>query len=168
MTMISLRAPEIEDLDFLYTLENDPQAAEAAFTTAPMSRFMLRSYLENYDADFFAAKQLRLIITDSQTSAKVGCVDISDYIPRDRRAFVGIAIAPQYRGRGYAKAALTQICQYASSVLGLHQLAAQISIDNSASIHIFKQQGFKPCGKLRSWIRHGNSYTDALIFQKLF
>ena len=50
----------------------------------------------------------------------------------------------------------------------MHQLAAQIACDNEASRRLFDRCGFKPCGMLRSWLRRGRHYADAIIVQRLF
>ena len=165
---ILLRAPEPGDVDMLYFLENATALSEAGFTTAPLSRFELSKYIEGYRADIYSERQLRLIIVDRATSEAVGALDITDYEPRDRRAFVGIAILEGRRGQGFGKAALSLACGYAAEVLGIHQLAAQIAYDNEASQRLFERCGFKTCGSLRSWLRRGRHYTDALLYQRIF
>ncbi len=72
------------------------------------------------------------------------------------------------RGKGMGTKALDLLCSYASEVLGMHQLAAQIACDNEASRRLFDRCGFKPCGMLRSWLRRGRHYADAIIVQRLF
>ena len=42
---IHLRALELEDLDYLYALENDESIWEVSNTTTPYSRFVLKQYL---------------------------------------------------------------------------------------------------------------------------
>ena len=165
---VRLRAVEPTDLDFLFSLETCDGAAENGFATAPVSRQMLWEYIQNYTADIFAARQLRLVIEDIATGEAVGAIDIADFEPRDRRGFVGIAVQPDCRRQGFALAALQLLCDYASSTLGMHQLAAVVAADNEASRHLFAAAGFKPAGRLRSWVRRGRQYADALIFQRLF
>ena len=165
---VSLRAAEPSDLDLLYILENDSDRAMSSFTTAPASRHMLWQYLDSYKADIYAEKQLRLIVTLNDTGEAIGAVDISDYDARDRRGFVGIAIAPQYRGLGYGTEALQLLCAFASSTLGMHQLAAVTTVDNMASRALFAAAGFDTAGRLRSWVRTARHYTDVLIYQRLF
>ncbi len=161
------RPIEPSDTDFLFLLENDREVASAGFGTAPASRRMLWDYANNYTADIFAEKQLRLIILDPESGRPAGTVDIADFNPRDRRGFVGIAIAPEFRRRGIATAALEELCNYAARELGMHQLAALVAYDNAPSRALFARAGFKQCGHLRSWIRHGESYRDAVLLQKL-
>ena len=165
---ILLRAPEPSDLDFLFMLQSLDGIEGSGFDTAPVSRQQLWQYIDCYQADIFAQKELRLVIADSVTGERVGCVDISDYDCRDRRGFVGIIIAPAFRRRGYALAALEVLCAYASDTLGMHQLAAVVDCGNAASKALFAAAGFKSAGRLRSWLRRGRMYADALIFQRLF
>ncbi len=77
-------------------------------------------------------------------------------------------IIKQPLGKGMGTKALDLLCSYASEVLGMHQLAAQIACDNEASRRLFDRCGFKPCGMLRSWLRRGRHYADAIIVQRLF
>lgn len=166
---VVLRAVEPGDLDFLYILENESLKSESGFTGAPLSRKNLADYIDAYRADIFADRQLRLVIEDADSGRAVGAVDISDFDPRDRRGFVGIAISAPYRRKGYARSALGLLCAYAATQLGMHQLAAQVPVDNTASRALFAACGFRTCGMLRSWVRRtGSSYADALIFQRLF
>ncbi|MBO4978703.1 MAG: GNAT family N-acetyltransferase [Muribaculaceae bacterium] len=165
---IYLRAVEPDDIDFLYRLENEGGKEETGFATAPLSRQQLHEYIVGYSADIHAERQLRLMICSATDGAAVGTVDITDYEPRDRRGFVGIAIGAAHRRKGYGLEALMILCRYAATTLGMHQLAAMVAVDNEVSRHLFVRAGFKPCGRLRSWLRRGNTYADALLFQKLF
>lgn len=165
---VSLRAPEPSDLDFLFLLENDSEAAENGLATAPVSRQQMWSYINSYSADIFASGELRLVIVDNATRNAVGAIDLCDFSPRDRRAFVGIAIDSGYRRQGFGKAALSLLCEYASTTIGVHSLAALVAADNAASRALFAACGFSTCGRLRSWVRRGSSYIDAQLFQRLF
>lgn len=165
---VSLRAPEPDDLDFLFILENDPDAADSGLATAPVSRRQMWDYINSYSADIYAAGELRLVVVDNDSGRAVGAVDLCDFSPRDRRAFVGIAIASEYRRLGFGRAALSLVCAYAADTLGLHSLAASVAADNSASRALFAACGFRTCGRLRSWVRRGTGYIDAQMFQILF
>ena len=164
---IKLRAVESSDLDMLYFLENEIAEAGSSVSNQPVSRMMLWNYIQSYSADIASDRQLRLIVEDAEGNA-VGAVDISDYDASNRRGYVGVSILSANRGKGYGTAALEMLCRYASHTLGLHQLAAQVAVDNEPSKRLFASAGFKACGRLRSWVRRGNSYADILIFQKLF
>lgn len=164
--MIRLRAPEQTDTDLLFLWENDSSLFESLPQAAPVSRYQVWQYIQNYRADPFATGELRMMITDGDIT--VGHVDIFDFSPTDRRAGIGIYIDTRYRQRGIAVRALLQLEQYTTATLGMHQLWAIIAIDNAASIALFTKAGYRSSGRLRSWIRRGSQYTDALVFQKLF
>lgn len=166
--IVELRAPEPSDLDLLFILENEQARAESSFTTAPASRNQIWKYIDSYDTDIYSTRELRLIIIDKADGKAVGVIDLSDYEPRDHRAFVGISILEPMRGRGFGRAALSLLCNYAAETLGMHQLSAQIAVDNAASRRLFESCGFKTCGRMRSWLRRGPHYIDAFLCQRLF
>ena len=125
-------------------------------------------YIENYNADIYAEKQLRLVIVENESGSAVGTIDISDFDARDRRGFVGIALVARYRGMGYASEALGLLTDFAARTIGMHQLAAVVAVDNEASRALFEAAGYSTAGRLRSWLRVGRSYVDVLLYQRLF
>lgn len=164
---INLRAVEPADLDFLYLAENDAQAWSNAATVAPMSRLLLQQYIENYTADIYSDRQLRLIATHPTTGQPIGIADLYNFDPRNSRAGVGIYIDPSFRGNGWGKKLLEALCNYAQSFLGLHQLFAIISTENTPSIHIFESCQFAHSGTLPHWIKTPQGYTDAVIMHRI-
>lgn len=164
---IRLRALEAEDLDLLYIWENDTELWRSGSNIAPFSRKLLADYIASYDGDIFKAQQLRLMIVSVDTDTPVGMIDLYDFDAVNRRAAVGIMIDIAQQSRGYAGEALDLLCRYCHERLGMHQLYATVAVDNTASIALFHGCKFNTCGRLRSWQRHGESYTDAYIVQRL-
>ncbi len=165
---ISLRAPEPEDLDLLYIWENEPSIWQVSGTLTPFSRYILKQYLEHATKDIYEAKQLRLIIQLKNNHRPVGAVDLFEFDPHHRRAGIGILIAePSDRRQGYAREALDTMVTYCFEVLHLHQVFCNISAENSASIKLFEDFGFKECGRKKDWLYDGNSYQDELLLQKV-
>lgn len=161
-----LRAPEPSDLEMLYMLENLPEVWDASWPDAPVSRQMLADYLIGYSADITRDRQLRLIAQVGDEA--IGVVDLYDYSPSNARAMVGVAVLPEWRGKGYGLDMLTQATEYCRLRLSLHQLCAFVARDNEPSRRLFTAAGFKTSGCLRSWIKRGNAYEDAVILQLLF
>jgi diamine N-acetyltransferase len=165
---ISLRAPEPEDLDLLYIWENEPSIWQVSGTLSPFSKFILKQYLEHAGKDIYEIKQLRLMIQLKNNHRPVGAVDLFEFDPHHRRVGIGILIAePSDRRQGYAREALETMITYCFEVLHLHQVFCNISAENSASIKLFKEAGFKECGRKKDWLFDGNSYQDELLFQKI-
>ena len=166
---ISLRAVEPSDLDSLYLWENDTESWPSGANRAPLSRHLLWNYIQNYRADIFSERCIRLIITDNAADdTPVGLVELYDYDPRDRRAMLGIYVAKASRRRGFAREALALTADYARRVVDMHQLAVIVAEDNRESLRLFTDAGYKSSGKLRSWLRHDGLYHDAVIMQLLF
>ena len=166
MTMepvLKLRAPEPSDVDMLYRLEGMPEVKSVSWGEAPVSRQMLWEYVQTYSADAYRDRQLRLIA--ELNGEAVGTVDISDFDPSNRRAMAGIAIEERWRRQGIGAKALEALVEYCREALGLHQLAAIVPKSNEASLALFKKAGFSATGCLRSWLRRGNEYEDAIVLQ---
>ena len=164
---VNLRALEAEDLQFLYELENNPEIWEISGTLTPYSKHILKKYLENAHRDIYEVKQLRLCIC-TKDDRPIGLIDLFDFDPKHRRAGVGIIIASQGdRKKGAGSEALSLLSKYAFSILGLHQLFANVSEDNEASIKLFENLGFQKAGIKKDWIRAGEKYKNEILFQKI-
>lgn len=164
---IKLRALEPSDLNFLYTIENDPFVWEVSNTQTPFSKHVLELYLQNAHLDIYTVKQLRLMICNLENEA-LGTVDIYDFDPQHRRAGIGIFIVEKERKKGLAKEALSLVCDYSFSVLGLNQLFCGIAPSNTASKKLFETIGFVLNGQKKQWRRNrSGEFEDELFFQLL-
>lgn len=164
---IYLRALEPSDLDFLYELENDTSIWEISGTLVPYSKKVLRLYLDNTHRDIYDVKQLRLCICNTEDEC-IGLIDLFDFDPKNKRAGIGIVITkPKNRNKGMGAEALTLLCNYAFTILDLHQLYANILSSNTASIHLFKKLGFESIGVKREWIRTNDGFKDEIMLQKI-
>lgn len=162
---IRLRAMEPEDLDMLYTVENDVKTWDIGTTNVPYSRYTLHDYIANASGDIYTDRQVRLIIENADGEA-VGMVDIVDFDPRHQRAEVGIVIAAAHRRRGYATAALAAIGDYSLRVVHLHQLYAYADSHNEASLRLFQSMGYEVEARLKDWLYDGRDYHDAVLLRR--
>jgi len=165
---IVLRALEPEDLDFLYTIENNESFWEISHTQTPFSKFLLKQYLENAHLDIYEAKQLRLMIEEKTSQKPIGMIDLFDFNPQHKRAGIGVLIAPQYQHKGFASEALKLLMQYAFTFLNLHQLYANITADNSKSIQLFSKHQFKKVGVKKDWIFYKGTFKDEILLQYIY
>ena len=166
---IFLRALEPEDLDFLYQLENDEQIWEISNTITPYSKFVLKQYLENAHQDIYDAKQLRLVICEQESQRVLGFIDFFDFDPKHHRVGLGVIIAEANdRGKGFAAEAISLCISYGKKQLDLHQLYANISEDNLASIALFEKLRFQKTGEKKDWIYSNRSYKTEYFYQYLY
>lgn len=163
---IYLRALEPEDLEFIYHIENDESIWEVSNTQTPYSKFLIRQYLENAHQDIYEAKQLRLAICENNSNTAMGLIDLFDFDPKNKRAGIGIVIQNEAnRGKGFGKEALSLLINYAFVHLQLHQLFANIGVENEASSSLFSTFGFEKIGVKKEWIFINNQYQDEAIYQ---
>ena len=162
---IHLRALEPEDIDFLYTIENNESFWEVSSTQTPFSRFILEQYIVNSHQDIFEAKQLRLIIVDNITNISVGMIDLFEFNPLHKRAGIGILIIESEQHKGFASEAIELLINYCFNQLNLHQLFANITADNIKSLELFKKLNFKKIGLKKEWIFSKGNFKDEILFQ---
>lgn len=162
---IQLRALEPEDATAVYMWENDRDIWQYGRTHAPLSLHQIRAYIDNYSGDIFAEGQLRLMVWVDGNS--VGMVDLYEVDAVNRRAGVGIMIGREWQRQGIGGMVMEKLMEYSRRVLGLHQLWCVCGEGNAPALQLFKSQGFSINGRLRSWLRQGESYSDAYLLQKL-
>ncbi len=145
--MLRLRKLEPTDLPFLYQWENDASTWADGANHNPLSQQDLRNYIESTTGDIYRDGQLRLIIEDEAT---LGCIDLFDFDPRNRRAAIGMYIAPEHRGKGVGKEALRLLEGYAFGHLNLRVLYAVIATKNIACTTLYRNAGYTS-SPLPSW-----------------
>ncbi len=164
---IRFRALEPDDIDLLYEWENDAEIWEVSNTYEPFSKYILAKYIRESQRDIYESKEARMIIETPEGKA-VGAIDLFDFDPFHFRAGVGILIHDEKdRKLGYATDALELLCSYAANYLRLHQLFANITADNLASIQLFTNAGFELTGTKKDWRRTADGWKNELMFQKI-
>ena len=165
---IKLRAIEPGDLDFLYTIENDPLVWRVGNTLIPYSRHQLEQYILSSQHDLFTEKQLRLmidLILPDNGKKTIGVIDLYDFEPQHQHAGVGIFVVPAEQEKGYATEALQVLIRYCFEILKLHMLHCNITADNTPSIRLFEKAGFLECGLKKEWRYAENGWMDELMYQ---
>ena len=161
-----LRALEPEDIDFLYNIENQEDLWEVSQTHLPFSKYILKKYIENANQDIYETKQFRYVISSSDNEL-IGCIDLYDFDPQNKRACVGIVILEHFRGQGYGQKALALLVEYSTKILCLHQLIAYVSEDNLVSSCVFEKLGFISYGFKKDWIFSRGIFKNVRIYQKI-
>lgn len=159
--MIRIRKIEPTDIPYLYQWENDAQMWADSNTHNPLSQYDLREYIASSTGDIYKDGQLRLMIDDEGST--MGCIDLFDFDPRNRKAAIGMYIAPHARGKGIGTKAVKLIEEYAFGFLKLRMLYAIIAINNTACSTIYKKEGYQPSSILKAWTIE----DDAILWQKI-
>ena len=159
--MLRLRKIEPADIPYLYQWENDARMWADSDTHNPLSQADLREYVASSTGDIYRDGQLRLMIDEDGST--MGCIDLFDFDPRNRKAAIGMYIAPHARGRGIGTKAVKLIEEYAFGFLKLRMLYAIIATKNTACSTIYKKEGYEPSSILKAWTIEDN----AILLQKI-
>lgn len=160
--LVSLRAVEPADLDFLYEIENDPRNWEVSNTRVPFSKNTLHYYLNNVQ-DVYIDKQLRLVVLYNKVPC--GLIDLFDFEPHHRRAGVGIIVDEGFRNKRIATQAIVLLKEYCFKSLDLRLLYCNILANNTASIQLFTKASFFYVGNKINWHR---SRTGQLMNELMY
>lgn len=161
---ITLRALEPEDLDFLFSTENNEDYWEVSSMQIPYSKYILQKYIENAHQDIYEAKQYRFVICNTE-NRPVGMIDLFDFNPQHKRVGIGILILPLFQKKHYASEALELLIDYVFTYLDCHQIYANITSDNLKSIALFEKLNFVKTGLKKDWIYSSSSYKDEFLYQ---
>ena len=162
--IVTLRIAEPHDAELIYRWENDMNVWRDSETRVPYSRLQIEEFLLNNN-DLTSMKQLRLMIEDTQNGAQVGCIDIYDYDEFNGRAGFGILIDENYRGKDFAKNAISLLLKYCFNTLLLNQIYALVLATNLNSIKLFESIGFVRCGLKKQWYRTADGFVDQIEYQ---
>ena len=165
---IYLRAVEPEDLLYIHSIENNTEIWNISNTLTPFSKYEIKQYIESSQLGIYTNKQLRLIICHINNNKPIGTIDLFDFDPYHKRAGIGILISDKNeRKKGFAKESLETLINYCFSFLDLNQLYCNILSDNSNSIKLFTEAGFREIGTKYNWVKTTYGWKDEIMFQLL-
>tara|TARA_A200000113_G_scaffold222267_1_gene235584 strand:- start:3376 stop:3894 length:519 start_codon:yes stop_codon:yes gene_type:complete len=163
---INLRALELDDLEFLFKIENDSKFQKISSTILPFSKHYLEKYIMESNLDIFLEKQFRFVIS-IENNNPIGLIDLFDFDPINHRAGIGIVIINTHRKKGYALESVKLIEDISKKDLQIHQLYVSVGVDNKSSLNLFKKLGYLEIGVKKDWNYINGQYMDELLFQKI-
>lgn len=147
---INLRALEIADADLFLAWENADDAREHSGFYQPVSAYLAEQFIAHSNRPVQEVGQLRLVI-ESLDRQEMGLMDIYDIDFPQRRAALGIYLAPEFRQKGFAMEAIQLMTTYAFDTLNLELLYADIRKRHEQSLKAFTNAGFGQEVLLPGW-----------------
>ncbi len=138
--MLTLRDIKNEDLDFLYSIENNQEYMMYGDYHEPYSMDVLQEYIANASTPLFTSSQYRYVIDNDGIA--VGFLDLFEYNAKDESAFVGIILDLAFRGQALAKNALMLLEREVFNKWGIKKLRAKVFFDNAISFSLFEKLGY--------------------------
>ncbi len=164
---IVLRAFKDTDAPLIASVAAD--ALVPLITTVPTSGSPddVAAYIERQHDRLAQQAGYSFAIADAKTDAPVGQIGLWTKDIQAGRASTGYWVAPQYRRRGYARAALQALTTWALSLQEVERLELYVEPWNEGSWRAAEACGFQREGLLRSWERVGDQRKDMYAYSQI-
>lgn len=158
---IVLRPIELEDIEFMRDLINDPETESTIVGWAlPISKSDQEKWFSNFKNN---NDTIRYVI-DSKEEGIIGFTGITDIDWKNGTARdTGIRIKKDFRGKGYATETYTVILNYVFNELRLNRFSSSALEMNKQSLRFLEKSGFIKEGVLRKAIYKNGQYHNIIL-----
>ncbi len=166
--LIALRFGAERDIpEILIAHQDDPAMYARLGDERPPSGAELGREAERAEADRLAGSHLELTIVEAGADECRGRIAVGHVDDDAARAELRVWVAPQYRGRGYARRALALVAPWLFEVGGLKRVALLTGTDNEPMLRAAAAAGFVREGVLRGYWRGARTRIDAVVLSLL-
>ncbi len=153
---LRLRPTMLSDLDFVQTVENDPE--NRPFIT-PWERVQHEGAVRFPDFRHF-------IIEAGRAYPSAGFVILQGC--RNPHGSVELKrIVLQPKGLGYGRACVRLLAEMAFRDLRAHRFWLDVKSANARALALYRSEGFVEEGRLRESVRHGDGYDSLIVLSML-
>jgi [ribosomal protein S5]-alanine N-acetyltransferase len=125
------------------------------------------AFIERQQSRLSSGEGYSFAISRTDTGAAVGQIGLWLRDITLGRASVGYWIAASARRRGYARAAIQMLSDWALSLPEVHRLELYVEPPNEASWRAAERAGYQREGLLRSWQLVGAERRDMYMYSRL-
>lgn len=157
-----------------------PEDGEAIFryrSDAETNRFQswipgtsgeVEQFIKNHIKDFnISGTWFQLLIIDQDSGNVIGDIGVHFIGSDGQQAELGITVAKDHHGKGYASEALEGIIGYLFTELGKHRITASVDPRNTASMRLMERIGFRKEGHFVKSLFWKNEWVDDVIYALL-
>jgi RimJ/RimL family protein N-acetyltransferase len=164
-TSTTLRAWTVKDAHNIQKLKNDVYIqTQLMGVPKPNSINKILNWLKSRDKD---ENMVFFIIAKSSDDEAIGYVQISNIDKINQFGYLGICLAKEFWGSGYAKESLNLLIEYAISILSLRKILLLVRNDNHRAINFYKKVGFEVIGTLKNHHLIQGVWTDVLMMERV-
>jgi diamine N-acetyltransferase len=165
--LVTLRPIGADDRDDLASYLNDPEMRGLRhMENDPLAPLPAKVIEDAVNAWSNPEHGLNLIVSPTGEDIGVGHA-IADWRWDAHCPFVGVAIAPSHRRRGYGRAALDMVLGVLFTQTVAHTVQAWTPSWNDSGIAFLEATGFRPAGAVRRAGRRDDDWYDELAFDQL-
>jgi [ribosomal protein S5]-alanine N-acetyltransferase len=164
---VVLRSFKSSDANLIALVADDPYIP--LITTVPTSGIAedVAAYIKRQHDRLVDQTGYSFAIANAENDEPVGQIGLWTSHISTGRASTGYWIAHRYRGRGYARAALEALSQWALSIDEIKRLELFVEPRNEGSWHAAEACSFEREGLLRSWQQVGDQREDMYVYSRI-
>jgi RimJ/RimL family protein N-acetyltransferase len=165
---LALRRLRLSDCAAVFAVRSDPHVSRFQLWE-PRSVEEVRSFLEgllDLEPDT-PGTWFQLAITLQDSGLLIGDCGLHFPPGEPHQAEVGITLASDHQGQGYATEALSAVLDYLFLSLGKHRVFASVDPRNRASIALLERVGMRKEAHLRESVWCQGEWADDLVFAVL-
>lgn len=106
-----------------------------------------------------------LVVAEAQGDRAIGWVQAVDIDRDDRRADVGICLAPACQGKGLGTEAMRAFMAHLGANEGIGKVTLRVRADNDRAIACYGRLGFRESGRLRAHARFDGRWIDVVLME---
>lgn len=160
---VQLRPTQPDDLDFVLAAEQHPDSNPYVFQ---WSRDQHLASFTNPDMAHLIVETVQTGSGELQAAQTVGYVILAGLLdPNQSIQLCRIVIA--FKNRGYGKAALEQVKQFAFQTHSAHRLWLDVKVSNERAQAVYRRAGFTVEGTLRDCLKTANGFESLIVMSLL-
>lgn len=160
---VGLRRWRASDVECIRLAGTDPRITAATTVPVEAAPDEAIAFIRRQWSRADEGQGVSLAVVELDDDRAVGLVWVA-LRPQQHVGGLGYWVAPPFRGRGVATAAVRLVVPWAFEALHLQRLEAWVEPDNLPSQRTLLGAGFAQEGRLRSFLTIGGRPSDALVF----
>ncbi|MGI5213923.1 GNAT family N-acetyltransferase [Plantactinospora sp. CA-290183] len=160
---LRLRPLGADDLDAIVRVCRDPETVRWTTVPDPYQRSDAEFFVHEYGPGVWARGTGAVFAITDSADAYAGVMELrlspADPLVGD----LGYVVAPWARGLGHCPAAVTAVCAWGFTTLGLDRIEWRANVGNTASRRAVEKAGFTFEGTARHALSHRGVRTDAWV-----
>lgn len=165
-TAITIRRVEVKDAAALARTMGDPEVFPGLLQVPYATEERWKQRL----TDNPGPTALDLFLVAEMNGEVVGNAGLHPAGPALRRRHVanlGIAVLPEFQGRGVGRALMNALIDYADNWVHILRLELTVYADNEQAIRLYKACGFEVEGLMRAYALRAGEFADTLAMARL-
>ncbi len=162
-----IRPVEIKDADALFAYKSQKEITAFQGKSFDKLADIIELIISNPKEINIENSWYQLVLVEQETNTAIGDIGLHFIGPENKQLELGITIAPNAQGKGYAKEAIKAVVEYSFKELNKHRIIASIDPENIPSVKLFESLKFRKEAHFKQSYYQNGIWKDDLIFAML-